>query len=184
MADSSTERAVPDEGAALPRSDEDRVPSWAGGPAMSTEYPVDSTFYPCCHGIGRHVGGCVHADGRPLVGQSIAEIRAKATTSGWVEDPPLTFRSERFAWPIRFTVDADEVVATSEFVRPKLPQVTTRRSGVSAIRHEAGSMAVETYPRADTLTIFQDEHVNALSVEWTDLDDLIAVLQAARDGGR
>lgn len=62
--------------------------------------------------------------------------------------------------------------------------VVTRRGRVGSILHEAGRYRVEVYLRGDTLTIFEDEFVNALSVESADLDDLIAVLQAARDGAR
>lgn len=54
-------------------------------------------------------------DGRPLVGQPIADIRATAAEHGWVEDPPLTFTTERAAWPLQFTVDDEDLVTAVRF---------------------------------------------------------------------
>lgn len=51
--------------------------------------------------------------GRRLVGQHISEIRDTATANGWVEDPLLTFTTERGAWPLRFETDDAGIVTVA-----------------------------------------------------------------------
>ena len=72
--------------------------------------------------------------GKPLVGQPIAEIRAKAAGSGWVEDPPLTFTSVSRSWPLRLTVDATGAVTSAELVRQRGRLSAEAQAVVDAIR--------------------------------------------------
>lgn len=94
--------------------------------------------------------------------------------SQWAAVQDLVDASRRLGWQLTRAYSESDVPAGGT-----APRVVTRRVGVGTTRHEAGRFSVEEYPRADTVTIFEDEFVNAIRA---DIEDLIAVLKASTHG--
>lgn len=100
--------------------------------------------------------------------------------SQWAAVQDLVDASRRLGWQLTRAYSESDVPAGG--TAPSRPRVVTRSVGVGTTRHAAGRFSVEEDPRADTVTIFEDEFVNAMSVDRADIEDLVAVLKASTHG--